>query len=365
MSQMPKLVVLALLLATAASASSAEPPLTPKFYTIGIAPSHITKPTAPLFGERIADWDEVRTSIDFYKIYSLQASPPGWASRLPVDSFAGFVKEHAIAVDAEFGDFRPGGGGGEGVAAAERARAMHAWLGHRGLRVRALHLDGPIRRLMRCDRKENDGLSLQQTAEEIAAFLSVSRKDFPETKIGLITNFPNWHYTPEYPGMLGTWTERSGVHYRDALEAVYQAAREKGATFDFVEVDCPWNYYRATKNRSDPTRRVDNAAKFKALQQWCEEHDLEFWLIVNFDTNPQKVAGESDLGNRLFHDQTLAYIRRLRKDGIFPDCFTIQSWYKLPTEHLPEEGDYSFMHTARDSIRLIRQSFPQPTGQRK
>lgn len=346
----------------AESYQTPKSPLAPKPYEIGIAPSHITKPTAPLFGERVADWDEVRTSIDFYKIYSLQASPPGWASPLPVDSFAAFMKEHAIAVDAEFGNFRANGGVGEGKAAAERARAMHAWLGHRGLKLRALHLDGPIRRLMRCDRKENGGLSLEQTAEEIAVFLSEYRKDFPETRIGLITNFPNWHYTPEHPGMLGTWTERSGVHYRDALETVYQAACEKGTRFDFVEVDCPLNYYRATNNRADPSRQVDNAAKFKALQRWCEERDLEFWLIINFDTNPQKVTGKSDLGNRLFHNETLAYIRCLRNDGIFPDCFTIQSWYKLPTEHLPEDGGYSFMHTARDSIRLIRQLFPRPDG---
>jgi hypothetical protein len=62
--------------------------------------------------------------------------------------------------------------------------------------------------------------------------------------------------------------------------------------------------------------------------------------------------------NRLFHDGTLAYIRQLRRDGVFPDCFTIQSWYKLPAEHLPEEERYSFMQTARDAIRLIRELFP-------
>lgn len=338
---------------------TSEPALVAKHYEIGIAPSHITKPTAPLFSTGVADWDEVRRSIDFYKVYSLQSTPPAWATELPVDSFAAFVKKHGIAVDAEFGNFRLTRGAGEGKAAAERARAMHAWLGHRGLQLRALHLDGPIRRLMGCDRAENDGVTLKQAAEEIAVFLAESRKNFPETRFGLITNFPNWHYAPEHPGMLGTWTERSGVYYRDALEAVYQAARAKGTRFDFVEVDCPLNYYRATSNRSDPSRRVDNAAKFKALQQWCEARDLEFWLIVNFDTNPQQVAGKPDLGNRLFYDQTLAYIRRLRQDGIFPDCFTIQSWYKLPAEHLPEQGEYSFMHTARDAVRLIRQLYPR------
>jgi len=338
------------------------PPLAPKPYHIGIAPSHIAKPTAPLFGQRADDWDEVRKNIDFYKVYSLQATPPDWATPLPVDSFAAFVKKHAIAVDAEFAGFRPDTGAGEGKAAAKRARAMHAWLGHRGLRLRALHLDGPIRRLMGFGRHASDGLTLEHAAEEIAGFLSECRKMFPRTRIGLITNFPNWHYSPEHPGMLGTWTDRSGVHYRDALEAVHRAARDKGTRFDFVEVDCPMNYYRATATRATPSRRVNSAATFKALQHWCEEHSLEFWLVVNYDTNPHHVAGKPELGNRFFHDQTLAYIRRLRRDGVFPDCFTIQSWYKLPEEHLPEEGGYSFMHTARDSIRLIRELFPRPAA---
>ena len=330
----------------------------PKPYTIGIAPSHITKPTAPLFSDRIEDWDEVRQAIDFYKIYSLQATPPKWATQLPVNAFATFTKKHDIAIDAEFGSFDLAGGVGEGRAAAERARAMHAWLGHRGLQLHALHLDGPIRRLLGCRGKEDEGLDLNQAAEETAIFLAECRKAFPKTQIGLITNFPNWHYTPEHPGMLGTFTDTTGVHYHDILEAVYEAARRKGTSFDFVEVDCPFNYYVATSNRADRTRRVNNAAKFKALQRWCQQRDIEFWLVVNFDTNPEKVAGKAELGNRLFHDQTLAYIRRLRNDGVFPDCFTIQSWYKLPAEHLPEDGGYSFMHTARDAIRLIRELYP-------
>jgi len=337
-----------------------KPPLAPKPYQIGIAPSHITTPTAPLFAERVDDWDEVRKKIDFYKVYSLQAVPPDWATPLSVNPFAAFVKKHGIAVDAEFGAFRADGGAEEGKTAARRAKAMHAWLGHRGLKLRALHLDGPVRRLMGCDRKSNGGLSLKQAAEAIAVFLSECRKAFPGTRMGLITNFPNWHYSPEHAGMLGTWTQRSGVHYGEVLEAVHRAARRKGTRFDFVEVDCPLNYYRATRNRAKPSRRLNNAAKFKALQRWCEQRNVEFWLVVNYDTNPQRVAGKAALGARLFHDETLAYIRRLRRDGVFPDCFTIQSWYKLPAKHLPEEGGHSFMHTARDSIRLIRDLFPQP-----
>ena len=199
----------------------------PKPYTIGIAPSHITKPTAPLFSDRMEDWDEVRQAIDFYKIYSLQVTPPKWATGLPVNSFATFTKKHDIAIDAEFGSFALAGGVGEGRAAAERARAMHAWLGHRGLQLRALHLDGPIRRLLGCPGKEDEGRDLNQAAEETAIFLDECRKAFPETKIGLITNFPNWHYTPEHAGMLGSFTDTTGVHYHDVLEAVYEAGAGK------------------------------------------------------------------------------------------------------------------------------------------
>ena len=358
MSMSPVLTAAALVLCAACAAPAADPPLEPKPYRIGIAPSHITTPTAPLFAERVDEWDEVRESIDFYKVYSLQAVPPKWATPLPVDSFAAFVKKHGIEVDAEFGSFGLNDGVDEGRFSAERAKAMHAWMGHRGIKMHALHLDGPVRRMLAYEGKKGCSLPLAKAAEELAVFIAECRAAFPGTQIGLITNFPNWHYTPEHPGMLGGYTQKSGVHYLDALEAVWRAAERHGTRFDFVEVDCPFNYYRATANRADPSRRVDNAAKFKALQRWCEDKGIGFWLVVNFDTNPQKVAQKAELGNRLFHDNTLAYIRRLHQDGVFPDCFTIQSWYKLPEEHLPEEGGHSFMHTARDAIRLIRQLYP-------
>ncbi len=348
------------LLAVDAAEPPQGPPLEPKSYEIGIAPSHITTSTAALFDQRADDWDEVRGNIDFFKFYSLQAVPPKWATRLPVNTFTSFVKKHGIAVDPEFGAFGLDDGVQEGRAAAARARTMHAWLADRRLKLRALHLDGPIRRMLAYEGKKGCSLSLARAAEQMAVFLSKCHTEFPGTRIGLITNFPNWHYTSEYPGMLGSWTDRTGVYYRDVLEAVFHAARAKGTRFDFVEVDCPMNYYRATANRADPSRRVNNAAKFKALQQWCEDRGIDFWLVVNYDTNPQTVAGKSKLGNRLFHDETLHYIRRLRQDGVFPDCFTIQSWYKLPEEHLPEDGGYSFMHTARDAIRLIHKLYPEP-----
>jgi hypothetical protein len=261
-------VVCGLAVATCAHGAEAPgPPLEPKPYRIGIAPSHITTPTAPLFGERVEDWDEVRGAIDFYKVYSLQAVPPTWATRLDVNAFAAFAKEHGIAVDAEFGAFGLNNGVEEGKASAERARAMHAWLGHRGLRLRALHLDGPMTRMLAREGKKGCSLSLEQASAEVAVFLAECRTAFPGTKIGLITNFPNWHYTPNHPGMLGTWTNSHGIHYHEALEAVYEAAKANGTGFDFVEVDCPWNYYRATANRSEPQRRVEGRRQGRVGKQ--------------------------------------------------------------------------------------------------
>ena len=80
------------------------PPLKPKPYAIGIAPSHITTTADPLFAPG-APWQEVRGAIDFYKYYSLQLTPPDWATRLTAPHFVKFMKKHSINIGAEFGHF--------------------------------------------------------------------------------------------------------------------------------------------------------------------------------------------------------------------------------------------------------------------
>ncbi len=87
------------------------------------------------------------------------------------------------------------------------------------------------------------------------------------------------------------------------------------------------------------------------MQQWCYERGVHFNLIVNAEPRNE--------GEKGFYHWTTEYVRQLRRDGIFPDTFIIQSWYKQPEKHLPETQPYTFMNTAKDAIGLIQERYPR------
>jgi len=209
--------------------------------------------------------------------------------------------------------------------------------------------------------KSPSAKTLDETAAELAVFWKEVHSAYPQTEIGLITNFPNWDYDSNHKGFVGHYTDRAGVTYLETIDAVYKSITEASEEIDFIEVDCPFNYYRQTRTRNDDDV-VDNAKKFLALQEWCDERGVKFYLIVN--TEPGYVDANSteevrERANKRFQEDILEYIRQIRKDGIFPDSFLIQSWYKAPTTHLPESEKYTFMNTALETIDLIHELYPR------
>ena len=118
-------------------------------------------------------------------------------------------------------------------------------------------------------------------------------------------------------------------------------------------MDCPFNYYRETRTlkRDAP---VDNARKLRDLQAWCAERNIDFVLIVN--------AEHRGGGGQAFHDLTVEYISTLRRDGVFPDGFLIQSWYDKPDRNLPETEAGTFTNAVRDAAQLVNELFPRLTS---
>ncbi len=337
-------------------APKALPELKPKPYKIFITPSHIIKQSPDVLFEHPDQWKQLAAGITGYKYYSVQGdTPPPWANKLTLAPFVHFMRERKLEIAAEFGSFGFNGGVEEGRLAAERAIARHQRLYELGGRLDSLHLDGPIRRLLKGAHpsKSTCQLSLEESAREVAIFCKEFHKVHPETKIGLITNFPNWDYTPELRGVVGGFTRGSGVTYREALLATLKAVEAAGEHLDFLEVDCPFSYYKATHVHKG-TAPVDNKTKFLALQRLCYEHNLKFYVIVNEDVNPVP----ENLRAKIFHDGTLAYVHRLRQAGIFPDGFLLQSWYKAPTQNLPETQPYTFTWTALKAVQAIKTLFP-------
>ncbi len=328
------------------SGADRVPRLRPKPYRIGIAPSHIVQSPNELFAAN-SEWDEVRSKVQFYKYYGTQLADTEGTTDLDPEALVAFAKRHHIGIGCEFGSFHPG----QGTTMADASEMAFQQIDpvfRAGGEVSSLHLDGPIRRMLRGVQTHPMALTLDEIAESLADFWRRMHDRYPRMQIGLITNFPNWDYTDKLIGYVGSYTDLSGWTYREALEAVHNKIIEQGERIDFIEVDLPYNFYTQTATMKGGIQ-LENRRKLLALQEWCEDHGVRFHMIVN--TMPHGRATH-------FHDMTLEYLRRLRQDGVFPDVFIIQSWYKIPEEFLPETWRTTFMGTARNAIRLIQDLYP-------
>lgn len=322
------------------------------FTEIGVAPSHVNGTSVDSLFTSYSQWSTVADQIDFFKYYGCMYS---WCGPIDTAGMVAFMDQHGIDIACEYGDFPSGDNAAYnfGIAEQQLDPVFSA-----GGQVTAIHLDGPIRRLMMI---ANPTVDLEQAAAEIVEFWGMCRAKYPNARIGLISNLPNWDFTPELPGYqpYPNFTDQTGVYYLDALNTVYTALVDAGYTLDFFEVDCPYQYYIANRTHNNDAD-VDNPTKFRSIQGWCRDRGIAFHLVVN---------AEPRSGYWQFYTGTISYMNRLVQDSIFPDVITIQSWYTTPTANLPEATSYTFMNTARDafdtycsSVSGARDSTGEPLG---
>lgn len=269
-----------------------------------------------------------------------------WATPLDPRALVNFTKARSIKLGCEFGNFDFVQNGND---ASEMAFKQLEPIFEAGGEVTSIHLDGPIRHMLKGHQKSPNALGLNEIALRMVRFWKQIRAQYPKMRIGIITNLPNWDYTQELVGYNGHYTDRSGVTYLEAIGVLHRVLADAGEKIDFIEVDCPYNYYREKRTRKDDAD-LDNAKKLSELQQWCEERAIAFHLVVNAEPREEGAKG--------FHDLTCAYVQDLRRDGIFPDVFIVQSWYKEPGKNQPETEEHTFMNTAKDAITLIQELYP-------
>jgi len=346
-------------LCSTAVAEDVAPELKAKPYWIGVTASHIAEPAGPMFAPN-APWQEGLAGVELYKYYGVQAPGVKWATKLNVPDFVAFCKRNDLRIACEFGDFFVGSGKRLGDVAFQNTGFNNNVVAQldpivaAGGTVSSICLDGPVCRTVKGLVKHPDAMELDDIAGELVRFFKRVRRRYPDIQVGLIPNLPNWDYTKELAGYNGFNTDGSGHTYLAALQCISSALKASGDKVDFVEVDCPYNYYRQTRTRNGDAP-VDNAKKLLALQAWCEEGGAEFRLIVN--------AEHRGGGGKAFHDLVLDYVRALRRDGVFPDGFIIQSWYDKPDKNLPEIEAGTFTNTLRDAVRLINELFPRAKAQ--
>lgn len=336
------------------------PFLQPKDYEIIVAPSHIVDDPNLLF-KPDAEWKEVQHRMDIFNIYDWELIKGHKVTKhiLP-KTIVDFSKKINKSVGIENGGAAFGFQlftNNYGVQSAERVLKIYKPVFENGGELRAVHLDGPFRRLLNvgapAGMKLKKALTKDESISETVNFYIRFHKDLPGVKLGLISNLPNWDYSDELRGYNGYWTKGSGVYYSDLLNEFYVALTNAGEKLAFFEVDSPYQYYVAEKS-GDGKVKINNKKKFTLIQKWCKENNIPFYLLVNYDSDRSE-----DKSGKEFYDGVMNYIKQLREDSIFPDVFILQSWYRIPDKNLPESKKYTFMNTTRDAIRLINAIYPK------
>ncbi len=333
-------------------------------YRIMLTGSGIVGSPNPLFAEP-CQWPELLKKVDGYKYYGRQFMFPE-ERRLDAEAFARFTKESSLTVGVEFGHmFLPREG--------SRQQPWERWLKEAvaeiqpvfdaGGRVDTVHIDGPIRRLLGFGGgggRRQRSLPYDRAMEEFVTFWLALEKKYPDIRIGYLVNLPNWDYSDEHPGYVGHFSDRTGKNFREVLSEFHTKLTGAGGTLSFVEIDSPYKYYIATKTRRGDAA-VDNPAKFRHLEQWCRQHKIQLHIIVNEAALSRKVENPpAELvvqETRRFTENSARYVEALSRDGISPDVFLIQSWYRVPAVHVPENKVGTTTHAALHIASRIEQRF--------
>lgn len=322
------------------------PPLAPRPYRIGISPPHLTVPPDPLFNSA-APWKEVAREANMYKCHGVQLGGHKWPTKITAPKMAAFMTSHSMALGCEFGNYHywnQNDPDSSAIAFDQLDPVFQA-----GGTVSTFHLAGPIHRMIHGTSQRPPGLSLDQVTSNILSLQKAVRAKYSKIKIGIIINLYKWDYRPGLPGYDGEYTDKSGVYAAQALEKIHQVLTQAGERIDFIEFECPYNYYQARMTGKGDSA-INNSQTFRELEKWCRDRNIRVHVIINGDPSEEGAQG--------FHERTCEFVRHLRRDGIFPDLFLIQSWYQQPAAHLPETQADTFMYTAREAIRLIRSLYP-------
>lgn len=324
------------------------PKLKAKLYSISIAPSHLVD-NPNLLLESDLNWIQLAHSINHYKYYGgqlMRGDEWNWINHINPTSIVKFSKDHQINIGCEFGDFHLEL---ENINDTYKLalQQLDPIFENDG-KVYSLHLDGPIRRMIKGVNNKPNAMSIQSISNTLTKFWKNIHNKYPEIKIGLIVNLPNWDFTQEYVGYNGDYTDQSGYTYLEILNTINLELNNANERLDFIEIDCPFNYFREKYTRNKDFQ-LDNESKFINIQNWCKNNDVDFHLIINAEPRNQGAKG--------FYNLTYEYVQRIRNAGLFPDKFIIQSWYTEPSKNLPEKGKYTFTNSAKDAIYLINELY--------
>ncbi len=214
-----------------------------------------------------------------------------------------------------------------------------------GGKVNYYSMDGPIRRTIGGYFKDNCGWTLDQSVANLILYMKTFHAVHPETKFGIIVNFPNWPYkgTVSYAGK----KEPEVIEYDRVLDEIVEQLNASGEKIYYVHADNPYDYAieDVWTNKEVKEKKIDWVKRILDLEKQVKKHDLKFGLIYN----SMRGGNTSD---QLFANDTKKYVKLYAERGGKVDDAIIESWFSYPKNITPKEKPHSFLN-------LVSKIFPE------
>ncbi len=296
------------------------------------------------------EWTWVRRNLAGIKLYigTMHKPVPGQLEKL-----VQLVKRNGLKVAVELGcclDFGPMDDTNGEWSARSELTALNRWYAAGG-RVDYLDLDGPVRRLMHPDNRQ-DGKrfdSMDAAANEVVDSVRAFHAAHPEMKYWHLTNFPNWGYKGDVSYHARGPNKQDYGDYDDAHRIVLEKLRAAKLPLTGVTIDNPYDYLIGEHFSVNlkPATSVDWLKRVRDYEDRSRSEGLEVNLIVNSERGGQK-------SDALFAEETLKMTETYLKAGGRPDRWIVQSWYPHPERIVPETDPTTLTGLVKAVIERVR-----------
>ncbi|MHB1462053.1 MAG: hypothetical protein ACYC1M_12280 [Armatimonadota bacterium] len=219
--------------------------------------------------------------------------------------------------------------------------------------------DDPLyRSLYPNDREENK--TMAYAANMTADAMTAWEAKFPNIKIILGTNFPNWGWkgTPAYYNMPTMKGKYGRGDYYPALIETLNVLRQRGKSLYGVMVDNPADYAQKLypSNQPEAIKNTDFIKRALELEKVVKQNGLKYAMWINTDIQDIEPDGTFDVATRdkMYYDHISQYAQLYRTLGGEPDIWVTFSWMKSPSLMGPETKPYTQSWDSKQLIMLLR-----------
>jgi hypothetical protein len=299
-------------------------------------------------------WEYVRTNLDGWLLHINRIGRTHKACLSDAD-FRGMIavmKDSEIELHVETKSYYADDAHGTDIQNigrydAERDISFLQRVYEEGFSVAELNLDGALFDYTKL------GLSHETAMANLVVYYSMIHERWPGIRLNLLFNLPNWGWK----GMPAYRTDIPGnAMYMGDAYAVYgmliDGLKSAGVPLAGIVVDNPFDYAMGIREMSGSEATgadlvgTDWMGRILELEGMVHEDGLGFSLIFN-----SQRGGET--GGSLYTYDTVGFIDRYYQRGGKPDVCIMESWYRNPTEWLPESDTTTMAGCVKAAMEAV------------